>query len=308
MSPSVALATVDRTYSGLQMAVAPAEALRRVQELQAFVREVMIQGEDYGVIPGTDKPTLLQPGAQKLAEIYGLAPHFGDVTVVEDWDKPFFHYRKKCSLVSRRTGDVVAEGVGSCNSREDRYAYRWCFESELPAGAPKKTLQRRERISRKTGKPFVQYRTQNPDICSLVNTIEKMACKRAYVASVISATRSAGIFTQDADDLPADVFGTAEKRRSWDEEPGSEQSVAPDSPAQSAASAALGATILEWVQGFGAAVSVAEVERLSAEISARKSELSKRELQDLGKAKKAADDRLRAASDNVDRGDDPDNY
>ena len=35
---------------------------------------VMVKGQDYGVIPGTAKPTLLKPGAEKLAEYYGYAP------------------------------------------------------------------------------------------------------------------------------------------------------------------------------------------------------------------------------------------
>lgn len=316
MTESTALATVDRTYQGLQMAVAPAEALRRVQELQAFVKEVMVHGEDYGVIPGTDKPTLLQPGAQKLCEIYGMAPHFDDVTVVEDWDKPFFHYRKKCALMSRRSGDVVAEGVGSCNSREDRYAGRWCFESELPPGTDKRTLKRREGVSRKTGKPYVQYRAPNADICSLVNTIEKMACKRAYVAAVISATRSAGIFTQDVDDLPAEVFGTADSHRSWDDEAEAASAASKptndgEPPKQQPIAGVPEVTIVEWIDGMKQAASLADVERISAEISARKGKLPKRTLQDLGKAKKAAEDRIKATNQlppDLDRGDSPENY
>ena len=316
---TTALATVDRTYQGLQMAMAPAEALRRVQELQAFVKEVMVQGEDYGVIPGTEKPTLLQPGAQKLAEIYGLAPHFADVTVVEDWDKPFFHYRKKCIRMSRRSGDVVAEGVGACNSREDRYAFRWCFESELPAGTDKRILQRREKNSRKTGKPYVQYRLPNPDLCSLVNTIEKMANKRAYVSAVISATRSAGIFTQDAEDLPAEVFGTADKHRSWNDE--AEAAAVADAADASEKPANGGeqkpqvtvpeATIMEWGDALAQATAQSDVERVSQEISARKAELSKRTLQDLGKAKRTAEDRIKSRNQlpsDQDRGSNPDAY
>ncbi len=50
---------------------------------------------------------------------------------------------------------------------------------------------------------------------------------------------------------------------------------------------------------------MAHVERVFAEISTRKVELSKRALQDLSKANKAAEERICAASDNVDRGDNP---
>jgi hypothetical protein len=46
------------------------EARRRIKMLQEFVRDQMVDGEDYGVIPGTgSKPTLLKPGAEKLNAI-----------------------------------------------------------------------------------------------------------------------------------------------------------------------------------------------------------------------------------------------
>jgi hypothetical protein len=199
---------IDAEYEGLQMVVAPAEALRRVQELQAFVQKVMVAGVDYGTIPGTDKPSLFQPGAQKLAELYGFAWEFKDDGSIQDWNAPLFVFRKRCVLTSRRDGRYVGDGIGSCNSREDRYAWRWV--KQAPPGVAKEHL-----VSR-VGKWGTQYRTANPDLYSLVNTIEKMACKRAFVHAIIASTRSAGIFTQDTEDLPREVFGQAEPARSWE--------------------------------------------------------------------------------------------
>ena len=206
-------------YEGLIMVVSPAEALRRVQELQAFVQQVMVKDVDFGTIPGTDKPTLLQPGAQKLAEIYGFAIDFEDVNAIEDWDRGFFLYRKKCVLTSRRDGRFICASIGSCNSKEGRYSGRWAFDNEVPAGLDKRLLKMKKFTSKKNHKEYTQYRIPNEDIFSLVNTIEKMACKRALVGAVISATRSAGVFTQDAEDLPAEAFGKAEVERSWDRAP-----------------------------------------------------------------------------------------
>lgn len=196
-------------YSGLTMVVSPAEALRRVQELQAFVAKVMVRNTDYGVIPGTEKPSLYQPGAQKLAEIYGFAHTFQDVSVSEDWEKPFFMYRKRCVLTLRRDGRFIGDGIGSCNSREDRYAWRWLWDP--PSGVDQAIVK-----TRKTRNGKTQWRVPNDDIFSLVNTVEKMACKRALIHAVIGATRSAGIFTQDVEDLPKEVFGQAEEHRSWE--------------------------------------------------------------------------------------------
>jgi hypothetical protein len=235
-------------YEGLRMVVAPAEAKRRLQELQAFVKESMEEDVDYGIIPGTEKRSLYQPGAQKLAELYGLTHRFEIVEAVKDWERGFFYFEYRCVLVSRRDGGLVGEGIGSCNSRESKYAgrwvprgdvppgmdratlqvrrgARWAFKSELPPGTDPSTLPTQKRKSKKPGGAEYtvykvmdeQYLVPNPDPYSLVNTLQKMAAKRAYIHAVIAATRSSGILTQDAEDLPADVYGEAEATRSWEE-------------------------------------------------------------------------------------------
>ncbi len=175
------------------------EAKYQLEQLQSFVKSVMVPDEDYGVIPGTKKPTLLKSGAEKLNEIYGYAPMAEITTKIEDWEKGFFYYEVKVSLVSKRTGATVAQGLGSCNSKEKRYSDRWVTEKKLPEGVDKDTLQRRE----KTGQygPYFEYLVPNDDIYSLVNTVLKMAKKRALIDATLSATRSSGIFTQDMEDL-----------------------------------------------------------------------------------------------------------
>jgi hypothetical protein len=215
---ATAIVKSDTDYNGLTMVASPAEAKRRLQQLQAFIKEVMVEGEDYGVIPGTKKPTLLQPGAQKLAEIYGFIPDLIVLERVRDWERMFFFDEIKCVLTSQKTGLVAGVGIGSCNSRESRYAYRWIGDRDLPPGTDKSKLESREN-SGKYGK-WRSYKVHNEDLASIVNTVTKMACKRAYVMAVIGATRSAGIFTQDAEDLPPEAF-TGEPR---EEEPKAETS------------------------------------------------------------------------------------
>jgi hypothetical protein len=210
-------ALVKPEYQGLVMITSPKEALRRYEELQAFVKEVMVKGLDYGIIPGTQRPTLLQPGAQKLEEIYGFAHVFEDAAKVEDWERGFFHYRKRAVITLRSDGRYIGDGIGSCNSKEARYAYRWAFENEVAKGIDKASL-RSETRQGKNGKPYTRYRLPNEDIFSLVNTIEKMAAKRALVHGLIGATRSSGVFEQDLEDLPPEVFGEADESRSWQRE------------------------------------------------------------------------------------------
>jgi hypothetical protein len=112
---------------GVHFVTSVDEAKVRVEQLQEFIGAVMVPGVDYGTIPGTPKPTLFKPGAEKLCEIYGLASLFEVVNRIEDWDEGFFHYETKCRLVSQRTGVVVAEGLGSCNSRERRFRNQDAF-------------------------------------------------------------------------------------------------------------------------------------------------------------------------------------
>src|SRR5438045_2943000 len=85
------------------LAVSLDEVERRVRLLQDFVRSQMSEGEDYGTIPGTAKPTLFKPGAEKLNAIFGLAPMVQITNRVEDWDSGFVSYETKVTLLNKRT-------------------------------------------------------------------------------------------------------------------------------------------------------------------------------------------------------------
>lgn len=182
--------------SAQEMAARLTEMKQRLQLVQAFFKEVMVEGQDYGVIPGTDKPTLLKSGGEKLCEFYGFAIR----VVVEREDKDrvtgFYDCAAKVQLLSRRTGELIAEGVGEANTYEARYRYRWLWPNQVPASMDKSVL-----VTRQTKSGDVQYRMENDDLFSLWNTVRKMAKKRAFVDAVMSATRSSGLFTQDLEDL-----------------------------------------------------------------------------------------------------------
>lgn len=174
--------------------------IQAINKFQQIVHANMIAGMDYGIIPGTTKPTLLKPGAEKIAKLLGLADQYQVVDKIEDWGKPMFHYQIKCQLVHIETGVVISEGLGECNSMESKYRWRWVNERDLPTGTDKTTLvsQRREA---KTGGHWLVYRLENDDIYSQVNTILKMAKKRALVDASLSAGRLSDVFTQDMEDI-----------------------------------------------------------------------------------------------------------
>lgn len=183
-------------YSASEMAFRLEDLKSRMDVVQRFFKDVMIEGQDYGVIPGTDKPALLKPGAEKLCELYGYSPMMKVVEEDKDLHSGFYMATVTMQLVSRKTGAIVAEGTGSANTHESRYRWRWLYPEKLPAGLDPAHLVKRSG-NKKGGGTWTQYRVENDDPFSLWNTVLKMAKKRALVDVALSATRSSGLFTQD---------------------------------------------------------------------------------------------------------------
>ena len=174
-------------------------AFASIKRFQALVQHELIENLDYGIIPGTPRPTLLKPGAEKIAKLLGLSDSYDIVAQVEDWDKPLFYYQVKCRLESISSGILISQGLGSCNSMEARYRYRWVAKNKLPEGIQIDTLPKKYQKTETGG--FYVYRIDNDDIYTLVNTILKMAKKRALVDATLSAGRLSNIFTQDIEDM-----------------------------------------------------------------------------------------------------------
>ena len=178
--------------------------MQAINRFQQTAQTLMIRGHDYGIIPGTDKPTLLKPGAEKIVKLLGLSDEYELVDRQEDWKGGFFRYLVRCKLVAMQSGVLVSTGLGECNSFESKYRYRWVYESKLPPGIDKKNLAKQEKRSKSGGK-FTLYRLDNEDIYSQVNTILKMAKKRALVDAALSAGRLSDVFTQDVEDMVHDA-------------------------------------------------------------------------------------------------------
>ncbi len=187
-----------------------------MQLIQEVMRAVMQEGYHYGVIPGTEKPTLLKPGAEKLVVTFRLAPELA--VELRDLGEGHREYQVKCTLRHIVTGRTYGEGVGSCSTQESRYRCRqaarscpscgneaiikgkaeygggWlCFGKKGGCGA-KYGEQDAAILSQPVG------RIENEDICDTWNTVLKMAKKRALVDATLTATAASDIFTQDLDD------------------------------------------------------------------------------------------------------------
>lgn len=194
--------TVRETGSAMERWGDAAErGLQARQAREAIVARVLKPELDYGVIPGTgSKPTLLKPGAEKIADALNLYPDYEVMQRIEDFDRPLFSYGYKCILRARGSDQIVATGIGSCNSQESKYRWRNVPEwqaSEIEKAAAVQKLQRKN----KNGSIYTVFRIVNDDIASQVNTIDKMAQKRALVAAALNLGFSEQ-FTQDIEDNP----------------------------------------------------------------------------------------------------------
>lgn len=154
----------------------------KVNILHDFVDKILKEKEDYGVIPGCgNKPTLLKPGAEKLSNFFGLLPKIIELDRQENFETGFFRYMYKVQLYqSHNASLILSEGIGEVNSYESKYRTKAIWENGKKIGSEDKTPA---------------------EIAGQINTMMKIAVKRAYVDAVLRATRLSHKFTQDLEDM-----------------------------------------------------------------------------------------------------------
>ena len=131
------------------------EAKQFNDEMNRFIDTVLIAGVDYGLIPNCKKPTLLKSGAEKILNYLGLIARTEVVNRVED-------YEIKVFLIDYN-GVVKAEGLGICNSRENKYAKSSVF--------------------------------------SVQNSLLKISKKRSLIDATLNVGSLSSRFTQDIEDM-----------------------------------------------------------------------------------------------------------
>ena len=184
----------------LRIADTVAVIKQNVQMVQHVMREVMKPEVHYGKIPGTDKPSLLQPGA----EIICLAFHWSTKYTTEDLScAGVVRYRVTCDLYNRDTGEFVGSGQGEASSDEEKYLWRKAIcDAEFNEAA-----EDRRRVAWKRGKGGSTYQVQQVRIqpADIANTVLKMANKRGHIAATRTASGCSDMFAQDLEDMPEEV-------------------------------------------------------------------------------------------------------
>jgi hypothetical protein len=133
-----------------------------LENIEAIVAKHLKAGRDYDRLPNTIKPTLLKSGAEILADVFGFRTSAKVINRIADYEKQFVLY-EVCVTVVNSDGKILADGLGSCNSRERKYL--------------------------------------KTDFASNLNTVLKIAKKRAFVDGILTATHASKVFTQDMEDI-----------------------------------------------------------------------------------------------------------
>ena len=189
------------------------EVVVHIKLLQEVLEKVMKKGQHYDTIPGTSKPTLLKPGAEKILATFRL----GVDPIVEDLSNgDILRYRVKCNIKTFN-GIFVGAGVGEASSEEEKYKWRSIVSEKEWEATPEN--MRKIKYTRDKNHPTIQQIRTNP--YDIANTILKMAKKRAMVDGTLTVTAASDIFTQDIEDMPEEIV-TREVNPESKQEPKSE--------------------------------------------------------------------------------------
>jgi hypothetical protein len=202
--------------------VTAAELGQRLVVIEETMADAMQEGVDYGKVPGTDKPALFKPGAEKLSVLFRL-----DVQPRSEktWG-PGDHLTVStyATVFDIASGARLGFGEGLCTTREKKYGKRKQDRTCPACGAG--TIKRSKFLPREEpdappgwycyekiggcGSNFDFYdesirnqpvgEVENPDLPDTWNTVVKMAEKRARVDAVLAVTGASAIFTQDLDE------------------------------------------------------------------------------------------------------------
>ena len=208
---------ITREIAQLEKPLQIKDLLEQVNLIQQVMRDVMKEGEHYGVIPGTSgKPSLLKPGAEKISFVFRLAPEYE--VIEQELGDGHLKYRVMCTLRTPN-GLSKGQGVGTCSTMESKYRFRsgpkeatgqpvpheyWNTRKTEPMKALELIGGKGHVVAKEDGiwQIFRQgEKVEHDNPADHYNTALKMAKKRAHVDAVLTATAASDIFTQDVEEI-----------------------------------------------------------------------------------------------------------
>lgn len=173
------------------------ESVKRNREaIQHLLKDVLRNGinADYAAIPGTgEKLTLLKPGAEKIASLFGMAVE-PIVEAIVDGDDRTFRVTTRFTTIASQA--YLGSGIGEASTRESKYAWRAAVcEEEFQATDPHKRRVHWKKGFGNNGPTSVQQVREDPN--DKMNTVLKMAKKRSMIDGILTITAASDTFTQD---------------------------------------------------------------------------------------------------------------
>ncbi len=185
----------------LRPLVRPDELINAHKEVADLIAKGLQQNVDYGVIPGTQKASLLKPGAERLLKAFGCTTKYllvdknTDHNEVVKWTK-----EKKIYRDGRFSHKEPVNG-------ESHGVYRYVYKAQVVknlGGCPKCGTEQEMLIGESDGSCSTLESKYIDRPRDSENTVVKMAQKRAMVAAVLNAFGLSDRFTQDVEDLKPD--------------------------------------------------------------------------------------------------------
>lgn len=128
----------------------PVAGVDRLNEAATAMNEVLhgvlLEGRDWGTMPGSKSPSLGKAGAERLIAAYGLSATYEILQeeqnheAVVEWEKDvwqngskvpgrgtsrgIYSFTVRCTLTDRGRGMVVGQAIGMCSSLESKYIER----------------------------------------------------------------------------------------------------------------------------------------------------------------------------------------
>ena len=129
-------------------------------KINTCIDQLFQEGVHYGAVTGVKKKFLFKAGAEVIANLLGLVVRTEIIDKVEDYANGYFAYTCKTWLIDG-AGVVRGEGLGCCNSRENK------------------------------------YQKSNP--YNVVNILIKLSKKRSFTDAILGVASLSNRFSQDED-------------------------------------------------------------------------------------------------------------
>lgn len=173
--------TAEETQHLPALTITP-QAIQAIKQeiamLQSMVRSSLQRGIDYGRVPGTPADSLWEPGAAMIIAAFNCYIGERRILNMRD-DSERISVCVEVPIVSRASQQVMATGIGAASTLETKHKYRWLNALEIKhLGFDDETLTT---FKTKMRDGQTEYRVPNPEHGELLNTIIKMASKRAEV-------------------------------------------------------------------------------------------------------------------------------